>query len=184
LASAGQPLRRLQGIIGELAPVAAGSNGRFTNLLAYLDEAAPDIDGLQESKAPDDKFSAAAIRAVGYGALWNRLNMAGRSTRSSGRNGARRTRYIRSDLSVPWPMAGGRRRRTDREYRRTAFKYLRLVFDGDVLIGATSLGLTEHVGVIRGLIQSRTRLGHWKARLMEDPMQVMAAYLAAAQDAA
>jgi hypothetical protein len=64
------------------------------------------------------------------------------------------------------------------------FKYLRPVFENDVLIGATSLGLTGHVGVIRGLIQSRTRLGHWKGRLMEDPMQVMAAYIAAAQDAA
>jgi NAD(P)H-nitrite reductase large subunit len=66
---------------------------------------------------------------------------------------------------------------------KVSFKYLRLVFEGDVLIGATSLGLTEHVGVIRGLIQSRVRLGRWKARLMQDPTQVMAAYLAVAQDA-
>jgi NAD(P)H-nitrite reductase large subunit len=66
----------------------------------------------------------------------------------------------------------------------TTFKYLRLVFEDDVLIGATSLGLTEHVGVIRGLIQSRAKLGAWKARLMEDPTQVMPAYLAVAQDAA
>ena len=65
-----------------------------------------------------------------------------------------------------------------------AFRYLRLEFSSDVLVGATSLGLTEHVGVIRGLIQSRVRLGKWKAHLMQDPTQVMAAYLACAQDAA
>jgi NAD(P)H-nitrite reductase large subunit len=65
-----------------------------------------------------------------------------------------------------------------------AFKYLRLEFDGDALIGATSLGLTEHVGVIRGLIQSRTKLGRWKTQLMRDPTQMMAAYLACAQAAA
>lgn len=65
-----------------------------------------------------------------------------------------------------------------------AFKYLRLEFDGDLLVGATSLGLTEHVGVIRGLIQSRVKLGPWKAHLKQDPTQVMAAYLACAQDAA
>ena len=58
------------------------------------------------------------------------------------------------------------------------------MFDDDVLIGGTSLGLTEHVGVIRGLIQSRAKLGAWKDHLMHDPMQVMAAYLASAQDAA
>jgi NADPH-dependent 2,4-dienoyl-CoA reductase/sulfur reductase-like enzyme len=65
-----------------------------------------------------------------------------------------------------------------------SFKYLRLEFDGDMVVGATSLGLTEHVGVIRGLIQSRTHLGHWKTRLKQDPTQVMAAYLACAQAAA
>lgn len=65
-----------------------------------------------------------------------------------------------------------------------SFRYLRLEFDGDILAGATSLGLTEHVGVLRGLIQSRVKLGPWKARLLEDPTQVMAAYLACAQAAA
>jgi hypothetical protein len=53
-----------------------------------------------------------------------------------------------------------------------------------MVVGATSLGLTEHVGVIRGLIQSRMRLGPWKSHLMHDPTQLMAAYLAGAQTAA
>ncbi len=58
------------------------------------------------------------------------------------------------------------------------FRYLSLQFADDVLIGATSIGWTDHVGALRGLIQSRTRLGAWKARLKADPTQFMAAYLA------
>ena len=64
------------------------------------------------------------------------------------------------------------------------FRYLRLEFKDDLLIGATSLGLTEHVGVLRGLIQTQVRLGPWKDRLLEDPTRVMEAYLARAQAAA
>lgn len=63
------------------------------------------------------------------------------------------------------------------------YRYLSLQFKDDVLIGATSIGLTEHVGVLRGLIQSRTRLGSWKDRLLQDPTQIMEAYLASAQRA-
>jgi hypothetical protein len=64
------------------------------------------------------------------------------------------------------------------------FRYLRLEFRNDVLIGATSLGMTENVGVIRGLIQGRVPLGPWKERLMHNPAQLMDAYLASAQKAA
>jgi NAD(P)H-nitrite reductase large subunit len=63
------------------------------------------------------------------------------------------------------------------------FRYLRLEFKGDRLIGATSLGLTEHVGVIRGLIQGRVPLGEWKEKLLADPTRLMEAYLARAQAA-
>jgi NADPH-dependent 2,4-dienoyl-CoA reductase/sulfur reductase-like enzyme len=62
-----------------------------------------------------------------------------------------------------------------------AFKYLRLEFDGDVLVGSLSLGLTQHVGVLRGLIQTKTPLGPWKDRLMRDPHLIMEAYLERAQ---
>lgn len=61
------------------------------------------------------------------------------------------------------------------------YKYINLQFEGDVLVGASSLGLTQHVGVLRGLIQSRTSLGVWKDRLLKDPMRIMEAYLACAQ---
>ena len=64
------------------------------------------------------------------------------------------------------------------------FRYLSLQFQGDVLIGATSIGWTDHVGALRGLIQTRTSLGDWKSRLLADPTQFMVAYLATAQKAA
>ena len=61
------------------------------------------------------------------------------------------------------------------------FRFLRLEFSGDVLVGANSVGLTEHVGVLRGLIQSRTKLGQWKDRLLQNPLALMEAYLATSQ---
>jgi NAD(P)H-nitrite reductase large subunit len=60
------------------------------------------------------------------------------------------------------------------------YRYLDLQFDGDVLVGANALGLTQHVGVIRGMIQTQLRLGGWKDRLLENPLQLMEAYVAAA----
>jgi exodeoxyribonuclease-3 len=46
-----------------------GINGRLANLLGWLQEAAPDIVCLQELKARDEKFPAAALRAAGHGAV-------------------------------------------------------------------------------------------------------------------
>jgi NADPH-dependent 2,4-dienoyl-CoA reductase/sulfur reductase-like enzyme len=63
------------------------------------------------------------------------------------------------------------------------FNYLRLEFRDDVLVGSLSLGLTQHVGVLRGLIQTEVKLGPWKERLMKDPHQVMNAYLESTQGA-
>ncbi len=60
-------------------------------------------------------------------------------------------------------------------------RYLRLEFKDDVLVGSLAVGLTQHVGVLRGLIQTKVKLGSWKKRLMSDPSQVMSAYLAQVQ---
>lgn len=60
-------------------------------------------------------------------------------------------------------------------------RYISLQFDGDVLVGATSIGLTQHVGVLRGLIQGRTRLGTWKDKLLQTPTRFVEAYLACQQ---
>ena len=61
------------------------------------------------------------------------------------------------------------------------FRYINLQFEGDRLVGAITLGMTEHIGVLRGLIQSRLPLGDWKRRLMANPGRIMEAYLAATQ---
>lgn len=61
------------------------------------------------------------------------------------------------------------------------FRYIRLEFEGDVLIGSNTIGLTEHVGILRGLTQSRTKLGGWKDQLLRDPLQLPQAYLSRAQ---
>jgi hypothetical protein len=37
------------------------------------------------------------------------------------------------------------------------------------------------VGVLRGLIQSKVRLGEWKQKLIDDPTRIMEAYLARTQ---
>jgi hypothetical protein len=50
-----------------------------------------------------------------------------------------------------------------------------------VVVGALALGLTQHVGVVRGLVQTRVPLGKWKAELLRDPHKVMDAYLACTQ---
>jgi len=63
------------------------------------------------------------------------------------------------------------------------FKYIQLQFEDDRLIGANTLGMTQHIGVLRGLIQGRFKLGDWKQRLMDNPLLIMEAYLAATQPA-
>ncbi|WP_374503012.1 NAD(P)/FAD-dependent oxidoreductase [Zoogloea sp.] len=62
-----------------------------------------------------------------------------------------------------------------------AYRYLSLQFKGDVLIGATSIGMTQHVGALRGLIQGKLALGPWKDVLLEAPQRFFEAYLAATQ---
>jgi NADPH-dependent 2,4-dienoyl-CoA reductase/sulfur reductase-like enzyme len=61
------------------------------------------------------------------------------------------------------------------------FHYLSLQFKDDVLVGATTIGTTQHVGVLRGLIQNKTRLGHWKKELLKSPTRFVEAYIACRQ---
>ncbi len=62
-----------------------------------------------------------------------------------------------------------------------SFRYTYLAFDNDRLVGAVSLGRTNNIGVIRGLIQSRIRLGEWKDKLLTDPNRLVEAYIASRQ---
>lgn len=70
-------------------------------------------------------------------------------------------------------------------YNPDAYKYLNLRFgiddENDVLVGASTVGMTQHIGVIRGLIESKIHLGEWKERLLQDPTRIMEAYLSSTQ---
>ena len=104
-------------------------------------------------------------------------NMAGHETRFGGSlamNVLNTVGLISSSYGLWMGVDGGDRAVAADE---DAFKYLRLEFDGDLLVGALALGLTQHVGVLRGLIQTKVHLGPWKDRLMANPHLVMDAYL-------
>ena len=58
------------------------------------------------------------------------------------------------------------------------FRYLNFQFKDDVLIGASSIGYTEHIGALHGLIVGHHRLGHWKDVLKENPTRFVEAYIA------
>jgi len=58
------------------------------------------------------------------------------------------------------------------------FRYLRLEFFKDVLIGCNAVGVTEHAAILRSLIQNHVHLGEWKDRLLQDPTRLKDAYLA------
>jgi NAD(P)H-nitrite reductase large subunit len=65
---------------------------------------------------------------------------------------------------------------------RPSGKHLSLQFSGDRMVGCNSVGWTDHVGVMRGLVEGEVRLSdEWKQRLLDDPTQLMEAYLACAQ---
>lgn len=62
-----------------------------------------------------------------------------------------------------------------------AGRHLSLQFKDDVLVGCNSVGWTDHVGVMRGLVEGQVKLGPWKDKLKADPTKLMEAYLASAQ---
>ncbi len=62
-----------------------------------------------------------------------------------------------------------------------AGRHLSLQFKDDVLVGCNSVGWTDHVGVMRGLVEGQIHLGPWKDTLKADPTRLMDAYLASAQ---
>ncbi|PUE63067.1 FAD-dependent oxidoreductase [Limnohabitans sp. 2KL-17] len=64
---------------------------------------------------------------------------------------------------------------------KAAGRHLSLQFKDDVMVGCNSVGWTEHVGVMRGLVEGQVHLGDWKDRLMHDPTKLMDAYLDCAQ---
>jgi NADPH-dependent 2,4-dienoyl-CoA reductase/sulfur reductase-like enzyme len=109
------------------------------------------------------------------------MNMAGRAARLKGvtQINVLDTLGLISTSFGDWQgVAGGQHvELTD----RAAGRHLSLQFKDDVLIGCNSIGWTEHVGVMRGLVEGQVHLGPWKDKLLHDPTQLMPAYLACAQ---
>ena len=112
------------------------------------------------------------------------LNMAGRPARFKGSfvfNVLTTLGLVSSSFGEWQGVSGGESAEVLDESR---YRYLKLQFEGDRLIGANCVGFSEHVGALRGLIEGRLRLGTWKQRLLNEPAQIMKAYLSAAYDAA
>lgn len=128
------------------------------------------------------EFSVLAIQptAVEHGRL-AALNMVGKTTphRGSLNMNVLDTIGLISSSFGSWMGVSGGERATLVEEK--AYRYLRLEFNGDRLIGAQTLGLMEHIGVIRGLIQTELPLGQWKSRLIKSPGRIAEAYVACAQ---
>ena len=105
------------------------------------------------------------------------LNMAGAQTHFQGSlsmNVLNTLGLVSSSFGMWMGVDGGERSVAADEDRS---RYLRLEFEEDRIVGALALGLTQHVGVLRGLIQTRVRIGSWMQKLREDPNLVMNAYL-------
>jgi NAD(P)H-nitrite reductase large subunit len=59
-------------------------------------------------------------------------------------------------------------------------RHLSLRFQDDVMVGCNAVGWTDHIGVMRGLVEGQIKLGPWKDKLMQDPTRLMQAYQASA----
>ncbi len=147
-----------------------------------LQSSAPDVYAAGDvAQGPDVSTGKQAVHAIQPTASEHgrvaALNMAGRASDYRGSlsmNVLNTLGLISSSFGLWMGVEGGERAET---VNWKDSQYLRLEFDGDRLVGALALGLTQHVGVIRGLMQTGIRLGPWKDRLLRDPHQVMHAYL-------
>jgi NADPH-dependent 2,4-dienoyl-CoA reductase/sulfur reductase-like enzyme len=130
----------------------------------------PVISAIQPNAA--DQARVAALNMAGVGSLLNRvpqinvLDTLGLISTSFGNwEGVKGGQHV--ELTEPNKATGGR--------------HLSLQFDGDVMVGCNSVGWTDHVGVMRGLVDGKVPLGAWKDKLLKDPTHLMAAYLDCAQ---
>jgi NAD(P)H-nitrite reductase large subunit len=141
--------------------------------------AAGDVAESTNSLTGKRELNAIQPNAVEQGRI-AALNMAGRPARFKGSlvfNVLTTLGLVSSSFGEWQGVPGGESTEALDESR---YRYLNLQFEGDRLVGANCVGLSEHVGALRGLIEGRLRLGAWKRRLMDDPAQIMHAYLSAA----
>ncbi len=112
------------------------------------------------------------------------LNMAGKPTPYMGSlsmNTLETLGLISCSFGLWAGKAGGEQIRVVDEAR---FRYLRLEIFDERLVGANTVGMTNEIGVIRGLIQTKVKLGSWLERLRRDPSRLAEAYVACTQGVA
>ena len=152
----------------------------------HLQSSIPDIYAAGDcAKSPDFSNQGWAVHAiqptaVDHGRL-AALNMTGKNAEFHGSlsmNVLDTAGLISASFGAWDGVEGGESAQSLDEER---FRYMRLEFDGDVLVGALSLGRTDHIGVLRGLIQTRVHLGAWKDKLKRDPHLITEAYVACTQ---
>ncbi|MCB1514208.1 MAG: NAD(P)/FAD-dependent oxidoreductase [Hyphomicrobiaceae bacterium] len=148
----------------------------------HLQTTAPDIyaagdccEGVDLSTGKPDMLAIQPV-AVEHGRL-AALNMAGHSTphRGSLNMNVLDTMGLISSSFGLWQ--GTPLGKTARLIDEDGFKYLKLEFEGDKLVGAQCVGMTDHVGMLRGLIQSGFHLGNWRDRLLAAPERLREAYI-------
>ncbi len=152
----------------------------------YLQTTAPDIyaagdccEGIDLSTGKPDMLAIQPV-AVEHGRI-AALNMAGQRHRHRGSlnmNVLDTMGLISSSFGL-WQ--GAQVGETGKLVDEGDFKYMKLEFEGDKLVGAQCVGMTDHVGMLRGLIQTGFRLGEWKDRLLASPERLREAYIAVAQ---
>ncbi len=127
----------------------------------------PDMLAIQPTAVEHGRFAA--------------LNMAGTPTKHRGSlnmNVLDTMGLISSSFGAWQGVPGGA---SAKQVDEAAYRYLRLEFKDDRVVGAQCVGHTENIGILRGLIQTGVSLGGWKGRLMRSPERVMEAYVATAQ---
>ncbi len=149
----------------------------------FLHTSAPDIyaagdccEGIDLSTGKPDMLAIQPV-AVEHGRI-AALNMAGQATPHSGSlnmNVLDTMGLISSSFGL-WQ--GAPLGKTARLIDEDNFKYLKLEFEGDRLVGAQCVGMTDHVGMLRGLIQTGLHLGEWRDKLLESPERLREAYIA------
>jgi NAD(P)H-nitrite reductase large subunit len=78
-------------------------------------------------------------------------------------------------------VAGGQHVELTQPEERTGGRHLSLQFADGKLVGCNAIGWTQHVGVMRGLVEGAVPLGEWQDKLLADPTLLVEAYLARAQ---
>jgi len=136
-------------------------------------------EGIDLSTGKSDMLAIQPV-AVEHGYI-AALNMCGIRTRHRGSlnmNVLDTLGLVSSSFGAWQGIQGGSQARMVDE---DGYRYLRLEFDGDRLIGAQCIGMTDHIGVLHGLIQTRLPLGRQKNLLMTSPERIAEAYVSAAQ---